>query len=62
MVIQVAVVYAPPLQALFGTVGLNGLDWVLISALAVIKLIGIELAKDLLIYRRHRHRVYAPSH
>lgn len=61
VLIQIAAVYAPSLQTLFGTVALTAFDWVLIGAVAVIKLIGIELVKDVMIYRR-KIRQYAPSH
>lgn len=61
VLIQGAAIYVPSLQTLFGTVGLTARDWVLIGAVAVIKLIGIELAKDLTMYRRKK-RKYAPSH
>ncbi|OGL82814.1 hypothetical protein A3B32_02485 [Candidatus Uhrbacteria bacterium RIFCSPLOWO2_01_FULL_53_9] len=66
VLIQIAAVYVPALQTLFGTVALNLFDWVLIGALAVVKLVGIELMKDVLSYQRRRRAQektsYAPSH
>ncbi len=47
-IIQVAVVHAEPLQAVFGTVALSGLEWALILAAGVIGFLAMEAGKMLL--------------
>lgn len=44
-ILQLAAVYIPPLQRLFGTVPLDGYDWSIVVALAVITVILIDLRK-----------------
>ncbi len=57
--IQVMAVYFEPLQNLFGTVGLGVTDWLLILGLSVVKLIAIELTKDILNTRHRRKKKHA---
>lgn len=58
ILIQLSVVYLPPLQSMFSTVALQPVDWVVILGLAVVKLIAIEIAKFILRWRSRR-RVHA---
>ncbi len=57
--IQIMAVYFEPLQNLFGTVGLGVTDWLLILGLSVVKLIAIELTKDVLNFKRRRDKKHA---
>jgi Ca2+-transporting ATPase len=45
--VQLSVIYLPPLQKLFSTVALGAYEWGIILGLALIKLVGIEVTKEL---------------
>lgn len=48
LVLQLLFTYAPPMQALFGTAGLDGWSWLLIVGLAGAKFVLVEAEKALL--------------
>jgi Ca2+-transporting ATPase len=48
LIIQVAVIYLPPLQLIFGTVALAGMDWLKIIGISSLGFIGMEASKFLL--------------
>ncbi len=52
-IMQLAVVYLPPLQSLFSTVSLNFFEWVIIFGLASIKLVAIEITKKFFIINKN---------
>jgi P-type Ca2+ transporter type 2C len=52
ILIQVAVVYIPFLQKLFYTVSLGLFEWGIILGLALVKIVGIEFAKDWFIIKK----------
>ena len=56
MLTQLAVVYVPWLQGLFGTVGLRPTDWLIVLVMAVVKLVAIEGGKELFLLRQQRQR------
>jgi Ca2+-transporting ATPase len=49
--IQLAVVYIPSMQKLFSTVPLSINEWVIILALSMVKIIGIESTKEFFMKR-----------
>lgn len=51
---QLGAVYIPSMQKLFRTVPLGLHEWVIVTGLALIKLIGIELTKEYFIIRRRK--------
>jgi P-type Ca2+ transporter type 2C len=55
--VQIMAIYFEPLQNLFGTVGLGLTDWLLILGLSVVKLIAIELTKDMLNYKYRKAQI-----
>ncbi|MAF36621.1 ATPase [archaeon] len=59
-ILQLAAIYEPHLQNVFGTVSL-GKEWWLIGALGVIEIIAIETGKYFLIIRRARKRAERKS-
>ncbi len=48
LLIQVAVIYIPPLQTIFGTTSLSAENWIQIIAISSLGFIGMELSKSLL--------------
>jgi hypothetical protein len=46
--LQALLTYAPPMQALFGTAGLDAMSWALIVGLASAKFVLVELEKAVL--------------
>ena len=48
IVLQLAITYAPPMQVLFGTAALDGLSWLVIAAVSLLKFGVVELEKTLL--------------
>ena len=46
--VQLAAVYLPPLQKLFSTIPLGATEWGIILVLSLVKIVGIEVTKDLL--------------
>lgn len=50
--VQLLAVYFPPMQKLFSTVPLGTQEWGIILALALVKLVSIEVTKEWFIHRR----------
>ena len=53
MLLQVSVVVVGPLSALFQTVPLSGIQWLLVVGLSLVPLVAVELEKRFLdVYKR----------
>ena len=50
--IQVAVIYIPPLQVIFGTTSILAIDWLKIIAISSLGFIGMELSKLIMIPKK----------
>ena len=57
LLIQVAVIYWSPLQAVFGTVSLLATDWLKIIAISSIGFIMMELSKLLLTFKKNTNNI-----
>lgn len=55
LVLQIAVVYAPVFQNLFQTVALSSTDWLIVLGLGLIKLVALELGKELYLLTQRKH-------
>ena len=51
LLVQLAAIYLPSMQRLFSTVSLGKTEWMIILALALVKITGIEITKDWFIKR-----------
>ncbi|MCK4517434.1 HAD-IC family P-type ATPase, partial [Candidatus Babeliales bacterium] len=51
LIVQLAAIYLPSMQRLFSTVSLGRTEWMIILALALVKITGIEITKDWFIRR-----------
>jgi Ca2+-transporting ATPase len=60
LVLQLAVVYAPPLQRAFGTVALGAADWLLCAAVAATVVLAREARKAWCRAADQRARMAAP--
>jgi hypothetical protein len=54
LIIQVAVVYLAPLQAVFGTVALAGTDWLKIIGISSLGFAMMEISK---LFVRHKKKM-----
>lgn len=52
LLFQLSAIYIKPLQKLLSTIPLNIWDWVIVLALSSIKIIGIEIAKEIMIKKK----------
>lgn len=48
--LQIAAIYTPTLQRLLSTMELSPSDWLIVIALALVKMVGIEIAKTLSVF------------
>ena len=56
ILLQIAAIYAPPLQELFSTVSLQLTDWIILLGLSMLKLIVIEISKEgIMLFKRRRY-------
>lgn len=54
ILIQIAVIYLPPLQAIFGTVSLLAIDWLKIIAISSIGFIMMEASKFFIVFQNNK--------
>jgi P-type Ca2+ transporter type 2C len=59
VLVQIAVVYIPSLQKLFSTVSLGWFEWGIISGLAMVKIVAIELTKEVFKFFRSAENLNA---
>ncbi len=59
LLLQLLVIYQPNLQGIFDTISLGLKDWILVVALAILPIIGIEAAKHHFIVRNKKRLISA---